>query len=96
MPKSQLSRYGCPGPESPGFESRPNMNGKLCCDLTVLPSPGTMDNKGNYLQMALIQVSELLYPDGCLLFFHGDFPLYLLTSHCITCHHILLATKTLQ
>ena len=30
-----------------------------CNDLTVLPSPGIMVNKGNHAQMTLIQVSEL-------------------------------------
>jgi hypothetical protein len=29
-------------------------------DLTVLPNPGNMVNKGNHPQMALIQVSEIL------------------------------------
>jgi len=29
-------------------------------DLTVLPNPGIMVNKGNHPQMALIQVSEIL------------------------------------
>ena len=30
-------------------------------DLTVLPNPGIMVNKGNHPQMALIQISEI-YP----------------------------------
>ena len=29
-------------------------------DLTVLPNPGIMVNKGNHPQMALIQVGEIL------------------------------------
>ena len=29
-------------------------------DLTVLPNPGIMVNKGNHPQMALIQISEIL------------------------------------
>ena len=36
------------------------MLGKFDHDLTVLPSPGIMVNKGNHPQMALIQVSEIL------------------------------------
>ena len=35
--------------------------GKFHHDLTVLPSPGIMVNKRNHPQMALIQVSEILY-----------------------------------
>ena len=35
--------------------------GKFHHDLTVLPNPGIMASKGNHPQMALIQVSEILY-----------------------------------
>ena len=34
--------------------------GKFDHDLTVLPNPGIVVNKGNYPQMALIQVSDIL------------------------------------
>ena len=34
--------------------------GKFHHDLTVLPNPGIMGNKGNHPQLALFQVSEIL------------------------------------
>jgi len=37
-----------------------HISGQNYNDLTVLPSPEIMDDKGNHPQMALFQVSELL------------------------------------